>query len=93
MGLVPCGRRMSGFCSCPDRADTSYSTTLKMIQVLHAKGFLLKDDSVRPQVYRAAVERETVQANVLQDVIQRVFWRCDDRLGAMCDPCGRCVGG
>jgi len=28
----------------PDR-DTSYSTTVKMIQVMHAKGLLIRDES------------------------------------------------
>ena len=37
-----------------DRKGTSYSTTLKMIQVLHEKGFLTRDASVRPQVYHPA---------------------------------------
>ena len=31
--------------------DTGYSTTLKMMQVMREKGLLLRDDSVRPQLY------------------------------------------
>ena len=56
-----------------DRMDTSYSTTLKMIQVLHAKGLLDRDASVRPQVFRATVTREAIQTHVVQDVAQRLF--------------------
>ena len=33
--------------------DTGYSTTLKMIQVMRAKGLVVRDESVRPQLYRA----------------------------------------
>lgn len=57
----------------PERCGTSYSTTLKMIQVLHTKGFLDRDASVRPQVYRATVTREVIQSHVVQDVIARLF--------------------
>ncbi len=57
----------------PERKDTSYSTTLKMIQVLHAKGLLERDDSVRPQIYRATVTRESTQKTVIQDLARRLF--------------------
>lgn len=57
----------------PQRKGTSYSTTLKMIQVLHAKGLLDRDASVRPQVYHATVSREAIQQYVIQDTAQRLF--------------------
>lgn len=57
----------------PDRRDTTYSTTLKMIQVLHEKGFLEKDASVRPQVYSATVSREGMQLRVMEDMAHRLF--------------------
>lgn len=57
----------------PDRRDTSYSTTLRMIQVLHEKGFLTRDESVRPQVYRPTVSRDEIQRRVMDDVAQRLF--------------------
>ena len=57
----------------PDRKGTSYSTTLKMIQVLHEKGFLMRDASVRPQVYQATVTREATQRRVVEDMAQRLF--------------------
>lgn len=55
------------------RRETSYSTTLKMIQVLHEKGFLTRDETVRPQVYTVVVSREETQKSVLQDLAQRLF--------------------
>ncbi len=57
----------------PERKDTSYSTTLKMIQVLHEKGFLKRDASVRPQIYRAAVSREATQRRVVEYMAKRLF--------------------
>lgn len=55
------------------RQQTSYSTTLKMIQVLHEKGFLERDASVRPQVYQATVSREETQQDVVEDLVERLF--------------------
>jgi len=57
----------------PERKDTSYSTTLKMIQVLHEKGFLERDASIRPQIYRATVSREATQRHMVEDVAKRLF--------------------
>ena len=55
------------------RCDTSYSTTLKMIQVLYEKGFLSRDELVRPQVYAVVVSREETQKSILHDLAQRDF--------------------
>lgn len=55
------------------RRHTSYSTTLKMIQVLHEKGFVTRDESVRPQVYQAVVSREETQRSFVKDVAVRLF--------------------
>jgi len=56
-----------------ERKQTSYSTTLKMIQVLHEKGFLSRDASVRPQIYQATVSREETQKSMVEDIVQRLF--------------------
>lgn len=53
--------------------DTGYSTTLKMVQVMTDKGLLLKDDSVRPQVYRPAQPQEKTQLRLIDELIQRAF--------------------
>lgn len=56
-----------------DERDTGLSTTLKMIQVMTEKGLVLKDDSVRPQVFTAAQPREQMQVRLLDELIQRAF--------------------
>ena len=53
--------------------DTGYSTTLKMMQVMRDKGLLLRDDTVRPQLYSAAATCEQTQLQMVDDLIQRVF--------------------
>jgi BlaI family transcriptional regulator, penicillinase repressor len=53
--------------------DTGYSTTLKMMQVMRDKGLLVRDDSVRPQLYQAAETREETQLLMLDDLIHKAF--------------------
>jgi len=53
--------------------DTGQSTTLKMVQVMTEKGLVLKDESVRPQVYRPARPAEQTQLQLIDELIQRAF--------------------
>jgi BlaI family penicillinase repressor len=53
--------------------DTGYSTTLKMIQVMREKGLVIRDESVRPQLYRAAESRRETQLRMLDDMAQKAF--------------------
>lgn len=52
---------------------TGYTTALKMLQVMHAKGLVQRDDSQRAHVYRATVSKERTQKRFLVDLVQRVF--------------------
>lgn len=63
-----------------DQRDTGFSTTLKMMQVMTAKGLLLKDDDQRPQVFRPAMSQEQAQTQFVDDLIQRVFGGAADKL-------------
>jgi predicted transcriptional regulator len=53
--------------------DTGYSTTLKMMQVMKDKGLVTRDESVRPQSYRAVETRQQVELKMLDDLSSRVF--------------------
>jgi len=53
--------------------DTGYSTTLKMIQVMREKGLVVRDDSVRPQLYRAAETKTQTQLQMLDDLAQKAL--------------------
>jgi len=55
-----------------DRA-TNYSTTVKMLSVMLDKNLIRRDDSVRPQVFRAALTQSKAQRSMLRDLIQRVY--------------------
>ena len=56
-----------------DQKETGYSSVLKMMQVMHQKGLLLKDESVRPQLYRPTTPRTETQMQMLNDITQKVF--------------------
>lgn len=49
------------------------TTTLKLMQIMLDKGLLVRDASVRPQLYRPAVEREQAQRELVGGLIDRVF--------------------
>ena len=53
--------------------STGYTTTLKLLQVMHAKGLVMRDDAQRAHVYQAAVSKEQTQKRFLLDLVQRVF--------------------
>jgi predicted transcriptional regulator len=53
--------------------DTGYTSTLKQMQVMHAKGFLRRSERFRTHIYEAAVSKEKVQAGVASEMLHRVF--------------------
>ena len=50
-----------------------YTTALKLMQVMHAKGLVVRDDAQRAHVYRPAVTRATAQKRLLGPIVQRLF--------------------
>ena len=50
-----------------------YTTALKLLQIMHAKGLVARDDSERAHVFRAAVSKERTQKRFLGEMVQRVF--------------------
>jgi BlaI family transcriptional regulator, penicillinase repressor len=50
-----------------------YTTALKLLQIMHAKGLVVRDDSERAHVFRAAVTKERTQKRFVFDMMQRVF--------------------
>ena len=53
--------------------EVGYSTVLKFMQIMTEKGTLVRDESVRPQLYRAAKPQQQVQKGIVQDLIDRAF--------------------
>ena len=55
------------------RPDVTYATVLRLMQVMHGKGLLQRDESERSHVYAPTHERDALQSNLLQDLVQRAF--------------------
>lgn len=56
-----------------DLKGTTYSTTVKMLSVMLEKGLVKRDESVSPQMYRAAVSQKVTQKKMLGDLIEKVY--------------------
>jgi BlaI family penicillinase repressor len=52
---------------------TGYTTVLKLLQIMTEKGLVERDESCRPQIYRARYTREQTQRQLLRDLMQRAF--------------------
>lgn len=53
--------------------DTNYSTTVKMLSVMLDKGLVRRDETVRPQVFRATATRQRTQQQMLGDLIHKAY--------------------
>jgi predicted transcriptional regulator len=56
-----------------ERPDATYATVLRLMQVMHAKGLLSRDESQRSHVYAAAHAQDALQTNLLKELIQKAF--------------------
>ena len=52
---------------------TGYTTVLKMLQIMTEKGLVERDESVRPQIYRARYSQEQTQRHLVSDLLKRAF--------------------
>lgn len=50
-----------------------YTTALKLMQIMHAKGLVERDDSQRAHVYRAAIDKRRTQRRYVADMARRLF--------------------
>lgn len=53
--------------------DVGYTTTLKLMQIMHEKGLVKRDESMRTHVYQSAVNREKTQKHLLDKMIDSLF--------------------
>jgi len=56
-----------------EKPDLSYATVLRLMQVMHGKGLLARDESQRSHVYAAAHAQDRLQTNLLRELIQKAF--------------------
>ena len=55
------------------RPDVTYATVLRLMQIMHTKGLLIRDESERSHVYAPAQAQDSLQTNLLKDLIQKAF--------------------
>jgi BlaI family transcriptional regulator, penicillinase repressor len=65
-----------------------YTTTLKMMQLMHEKGLLARDASQRSHVYRPALSQAIAQRTMLRTVLDRVFGGSAAKLVVQALGCG-----
>ena len=50
-----------------------YTTALKLLQIMHGKGLVHRDDALRAHVFTAAVAKSPTQGRFLSDMVDAVF--------------------
>ncbi len=53
--------------------DVGYTTTLKLMQIMHEKGLVKRDESMRTHIYQPAVNKEKTQKHLLEKMIDSLF--------------------
>lgn len=56
----------------PEQA-VGYTTVLKLLQIMHEKGLVERDEGARTHVYRAAVAQQTTERRLVGDLVDRAF--------------------
>jgi BlaI family transcriptional regulator, penicillinase repressor len=53
--------------------EAGYTTTLKLMQIMHEKGIVKRDESLRTHVYQPVVNKEKTQKHLLSKMINSLF--------------------
>ena len=53
--------------------QTGYTTTLKLMQIMHEKGLLVRDDSKYKHIYKPALSEEKTQRQIVGDMLDKAF--------------------
>ena len=55
------------------RPEVAYAAVLRLMQIMHTKGLLIRDESEKSHVYAPAQAQDSLQTNLLKDLIQKAF--------------------
>lgn len=53
--------------------DAGYTTTLKLMQIMHEKGLVARDTSSKTHIYKALVNQQRTQQHLVSRMIENVF--------------------
>jgi predicted transcriptional regulator len=60
--------------------ETTYTSVLKLLQIMAEKGLVTRDESQRSHVYRAALKQQQTQRQLVDDLLERAFGGAADQL-------------
>lgn len=53
--------------------DVGYTTTLKLMQIMHEKGLVNRDDSAKVHIYQAIANKEKTQKHLVGKMVNGLF--------------------
>jgi BlaI family transcriptional regulator, penicillinase repressor len=53
--------------------DAGYTTTLKLMQIMHEKGLLTRNAESKTHVYEAAIDKKITQTQIVNKLINKLF--------------------
>ena len=56
-----------------EKQKTGYTTVLKILQIMHEKSLVIRDESNRAHVYAAANSETQTQSSLIKDLILKAF--------------------
>lgn len=56
-----------------DKPELAYGTVLRLMQIMHTKGILTRDESQRSHIYAPAQAQDSMQSSLLKDLMQKAF--------------------
>jgi predicted transcriptional regulator len=57
----------------PGERPVGYTTVLKLLQIMHEKGLVARDEGARTHVYTARVAEQRTERRLVSDLIERAF--------------------
>lgn len=71
--LGPATARQVHDAAVANRPDMAYANVLRLLQMMHTKGLLVRDESLRAHVYAPAQPQDTWQTSLIKDLINKAF--------------------
>jgi predicted transcriptional regulator len=57
----------------PERPDLTAATVLRLLQLMHGKGLLVRDEGQRAHVYAPAQPQDAMQTSLVSELINKAF--------------------
>ncbi|RSZ59047.1 BlaI/MecI/CopY family transcriptional regulator [Massilia atriviolacea] len=71
--LGPASARQVHQAAVASRPDMAYATVLRLLQLMHTKGLLTRDERARAHVYAPAQPQDSLQTSLIKELIHKAF--------------------